>query len=147
MDVTAFGENIADLNARAATVARSTVVELINRPYLDVFNLDLLIPQNIDLLMKLMPFSNNLVFKSATPGQVAQKENYKLVIYCVNLNIRTKMLIITAHGALMDLLVKHKIQHYLSCVQMKHLSIPGNHTSINFDNVFTGALSNSVIVG
>ena len=30
---------------------------------------------------------------------------------------------------------------------MKHLSIPANQTSINFDNVFTGALLDLVIVG
>ena len=30
---------------------------------------------------------------------------------------------------------------------MKHLSIPAKQTSINFDNVFTGALQNLVIVG
>ena len=30
---------------------------------------------------------------------------------------------------------------------MKHLSIPANQTSINFDNVFTGALPDLVIVG
>ena len=32
-------------------------------------------------------------------------------------------------------------------VQMKHLSIPANQTSINFDNIFTGALPGLVIVG
>ena len=30
---------------------------------------------------------------------------------------------------------------------MKHLSIPANQTSINFDNVLTGALPDLVIVG
>ena len=30
---------------------------------------------------------------------------------------------------------------------MKHLTIPSNHTSINFDNVFTGARPDLVIVG
>ena len=30
---------------------------------------------------------------------------------------------------------------------MKHLSIPANQTSINFDNFFTGALPDLVIVG
>ena len=36
--------------------------------------------------------------------------------------------------------------HY-SRVQVKHLSIPANQTSISIDNVFTGALPNLVIVG
>ena len=35
---TAVGKTNASLNARAATYARSTVVELIGRPHLDVFN-------------------------------------------------------------------------------------------------------------
>ena len=30
---------------------------------------------------------------------------------------------------------------------MKHLSIPANQTSINFDNIFTGFLPDLVIVG
>ena len=30
---------------------------------------------------------------------------------------------------------------------MKHLSIPANLTSINLDNVFTGALTDLVVVG
>ena len=30
---------------------------------------------------------------------------------------------------------------------MKHLSIPTNQTSINFNNVFTGALPDLIIVG
>ena len=30
---------------------------------------------------------------------------------------------------------------------MKHLSIPANQTTINFDNVFTGALPDFVVVG
>ena len=38
MNVTAVGGNNAGLNARAATFARSTLVELIGRPQLDVFH-------------------------------------------------------------------------------------------------------------
>ena len=69
MNVTAVGGNNAGLNARAATFAKSTVVvELIGRPYLDVFNRERLIPPNIDLHMKLMPSPNNFVCKSAAPG-------------------------------------------------------------------------------
>ena len=30
---------------------------------------------------------------------------------------------------------------------MRHLSIPANQTSINFDNIFTGALPDLVVVG
>ena len=37
--------------------------------------------------------------------------------------------------------------HHLSRVQIKHLSIFANQTSKNFDNVFTGALPNLIVVG
>ena len=47
----------------------------------------------------------------------------------------------------MDLLLLQNMVHPLSRVQMKHLSIPANQTSINFDNDFTGALPDLVVVG
>ena len=53
----------------------------------------------------------------------------------------------TAHTALIDLLVSQNIMHHLSRVLMKHLSITANQTSINFDNVFTNALPELVVVG
>ena len=148
MGVTAVGGNITNLNARAATFARSTVMELIGRLHLDVVNQERLIPPNIDLHMKLMPSPNNFVCKSAAPSHIiAQQENYKLVILSVNHIIHTTKLTSTSHGSLMDLLVHQNMRHHLSRVQMKHLSIPANQTSINFDNVFTGALPDLVIVG
>ena len=147
MGVTAVGGNNACLNALAATFARSTVVELIGRPHLDVFNKERLIPPNIDLHMKLMPSPNNLVCKSAAQGQGAQQENYMLIIKSVNLIICTKKLTSTAHGALMDPTILQNMRHHLSRIDMKHLSIPANKSSINFDNVLTGALPDFFIVG
>ena len=116
INVTAVGGNNAGLNARAATFAKSTLVELISRPHLDGFNLERLIPPNIDLNMKLMPSPNNYVCKSAAPGQGAQQKNYKLVIQSVNLIINTTKLTSTAHGALMDLLLQQNMRHHLSRV-------------------------------
>ena len=52
--------------------------------------------------MKLMPFPNNLVCKSAAPGQCVQQENYKLSILRINLIIRNKKITNTAYGAFMD---------------------------------------------
>ena len=46
----------------------------------------------------------------------------------------------------MDLFVFLNMVHHYLRVQIKHLSIPANQTSINFDNVCTGALPDSVIV-
>ena len=45
----------------------------------------------------------------------------------------------------MELLQLQNMRHYLSRVKIKHLTIPANQTSINFDNVFTGALPDLVI--
>ena len=145
MCVTAVDWNNAGLNGRAATIARSTVVELIGRPHLDVSNQKRLIPPNIDLHLKLMPNSSNLLCKSAAPGR-AQQENYKLDILSVNLIILTKKLTSTAYGALMDLIILQNLRHHILRVQ-KHFSIPGNQTFINLDNVCTNALPDLVIVG
>ena len=142
MNVTAVGGNNAGLNARTATFARSTLFELIVRPHLDGFHQERLIPPNIDLHMKLIPSANDFVCKSAAPAANAQQDNYKLVSLNANFIIRTKKLTSTAHKALMDLLLTQNMVHHLSRVQMKHLSIPANQTSINFDNGFTGALPN-----
>ena len=67
MKFTAVGGNNAVLNARAATFARSTLVELIGRPHLDVFQQERRIPPNIDLHMKLIPSPNDFLCKSAAP--------------------------------------------------------------------------------
>ena len=147
MNATAFGRNNAGLNARAATFARSTLIEFIGRPHLKVFHQERLIPPNIDLHMKLIQSLNDFKGKSADPAANAQHKNYKLVIQSANLIIRSKKLISTANKTLMDLLLTQNIMHHLSRVQIKHLTIPANQTSINFDNVFNGALPYLVVVG
>ena len=121
MNDTAVGGNYAGLNAQASTFARSTLVELIGRPHLDVFHRKRFIPQNIVLHIKLILSLNDFVCKSSTPGQRAQQENYKLVIDSANLIIRTKKLTSKAHKALINLLVSQNIMHHLSRVQIKHL--------------------------
>ena len=145
--VTGVGGNNAGLNARAAIFARSTVAELIGRPHVDVFHQDRLIPPAIDLHLKLMPSANNFVCKSAALAGNAQQENFKMVIQSVNLIICIKKLTSTAIKAHMELLESQNMRHHYSRVQIKHLSIPANQSSINFDNVFTGALPDLVIVG
>ena len=147
MAVIGVGGNNAGLNTRATKFARSAVVELIGRPHLDVFQQERLIPPNIDLNMRLIPSPNDFVCKSADPAQGGQQENYKFVIQRANLIIRTKKLTSTAQKALMDLFLLQNMVHFLSRVQMKHLSIPANQTSINLDNIFTGALPDIVVVG
>ena len=147
MRVTAVGGNHTGLNARAVDFARSAVVELIGRPHLDVWHQERLIPLNVDFHMRLMPSPNNFVIKSAAPAQNSVQENFKMFIRSVTLIIHTKQLTRTAHDALRKLLLHQNMRLHYSRVQMKHLSIPAMQTSINFDNVFTGALPDLVIVG
>ena len=64
-----------------------------------------------------------------------------------DLIINTKQLTSTAQKAHMVLLQVHNMQTHYSRVQVKHLSIPVNQTSISFDNVLTGALPDMVIIG
>ena len=120
MNVTAVGRNNAGSYARAATFARSTLVEPINRPHLNVFHQERFIPLSIDLHMILISSLNDIVCKSAAPGTGAQ-ENLKLIIQSANLITRTKKLTSTAHKALIDLFISHNMVHHLSPVQMKHL--------------------------
>ena len=61
MNVTAVGRTNAGFNACAATYAKSTLVELINRHHLDVFHQERLIPLNIDLYMKSIPSPKDFV--------------------------------------------------------------------------------------
>ena len=147
MGVTEVAGANAGLNTRAVTFATSTVVELVGRPHLDVFHQDRLIPPGIDLHMKLSPAADIFVCKSAAPDAGAAQQNYKMAIQRVNLIIHTKQLTSTAQKAHKELLQVQNMRTHYSRVQVKHLSIPANQTSISFDNVFTGALPDLVIVG
>ena len=54
MDVTEVAETNAGINTRAMTFATSTVIGLVGRFHLNVFNQNRLIPTNIDHYMKLI---------------------------------------------------------------------------------------------
>ena len=147
MGVTAVGRNNAGFSTRATKFAKIAVVEVIGRPHHDAFQQERLIPPNIYLNMRLIPFPNDFVCKSATPAQGGQQENYKFVIKSSNLMIRTKKLTDTAHKALIDLLLTQNMVHHLLRVQMKHLSISAYTISINCENIFTCASPDLVVVG
>ena len=127
--------------------ATITVVELVGCFHLDVFHQDRLIPPAIDLHIKLIPAAYSFVCKSATPGAGAAEQNYKMAIQRVDLIIHTKQLTSTAQKAHKKLLQVHNIRTHYSRVQVKHLTIVANQTSISFDNGLTGALPDLVIVG
>ena len=101
---------------------------------------------NIHRHMQLIPSPNDLLCKSAALGQGAQPENYKLIIKSANLIIRTKKLTSTSHKALLNFILQNMV-HHLSRVQMKHFLISAKQTSINFNNCFTNALPDLVVVG
>ena len=77
MDVIAIGGNNAVKHARVATFAKSSVVELMGRPYFNVLYQKRFIPQNINLYIKLVLFSNNFMCKLTKPCQNAQQKNFK----------------------------------------------------------------------
>ena len=76
MGVTTVGGNNAGLNTCATKFARSAVVELIGRPYFDVFQKERLIYSNIDLNIRIIPSLNDFVCKSAALAQDGLQVNY-----------------------------------------------------------------------
>ena len=80
MNVIAVNGDNARWNARAETFARSSLIELIGRLYLDVFHQARLIFPNIDFKMKLISSLNDFLCNLAAPCQGAQQEHYQLVI-------------------------------------------------------------------
>ena len=61
--------------------------------------------------------------------------------------IHTKQLTDVVELAHRELLLSENIKLPYTRVQVKHLSIPANQTSYAFDNVFTGALPDLVVIG
>ena len=148
MNVTDVTRANLGLCTRARHFGRSNVVELIGRPNLDVFQQDRLIPPRVNVHLKLILATNNFVIKSDSPQQDgAAQQNYKAVIQFASFIIYTKQHNIEAEYAHSELLKQKVMRMPYTRVQFKHLSIPQNQTSYNFDNVFTGSLSDLVVVG
>ena len=144
IDMTEVTGDNAGLRERTSMFDRR-VVELENRPHLDVFQQDRLIPPQVDLHLKMIPVSE-FFCKSAAPGNNQNQERFKVVIEHAALLIHTKQLTSEGELAHRELLTKRPMKLPYSRVQVKHLSIPQNQTSYNFD-VFTGVLPDIVIVG
>ena len=86
------GANVG-LRTRAGRFARNTVLELIGRPHLDVFQQDRLILPNVDVHLKLILTVYNFVCKSVAPQQGgAGQQNYKAVIQFASFIVYTKQL-------------------------------------------------------
>jgi len=148
MDITNVTADNDGLKERAKWFGASALVEFSGRPHLDMFQQGRVLLPGMDMHLKLVPSSNEFFVKSAAPaGQVVQ-ERFKVVIDSAHLTIRTKELIGDAalgHIAILEQGKSALIPHQR--VQVKHLSIPQNHTSYNFENVFTDNLPDLVVVG
>ena len=144
--VTAAGGDNRGLATRATMFAESKTVELVGRPHVDLFQQDRLIPPGVNLHIKFVPAPNNFVCKLVDPGN-QQQENFKVKILHAALVIHTKQLTDVAELAHREILLTRNMKFPYTRVQVKHLSIPANQTSYAFDNVFTGALPDLVVIG
>ena len=142
----ADGANIG-LKDRATRFATSTVVELVGRPHLDIFHQNRLIPPGTALRIKFIPSSNQFVCISPPPADNAQQEQFKVAIQNVSFMIRTKKLSETVHLAILKNLLLKNIRLPYTKVQVKHLTIPANVTSQDFDGIYDGVLPDLVVVG
>ncbi|MCP6768589.1 hypothetical protein NL529_27485, partial [Klebsiella pneumoniae] len=80
-------------------------------------------------------------------GGKGANENFKIKIEYAEFVIHTKQLTDVAELALRKLVQTQNMKLPYTRVQVKHLSIPQNQTSYAFDNVFTGALPDLVVIG
>jgi hypothetical protein len=148
MDITDVAGENDGLKERTKWFSNSALVEFSGRPHLDMFQQGRVLLPGVDMHLKLVPSSNEFYIKCAAPAGQAAQERYKVVIEKAVLTIRTIELIGDAalsHTAILEQGKSAIIPHQR--VQVKHLSIPQNHTSYNFENVFTDNLPDLVVVG
>jgi hypothetical protein len=147
MAITDLGGANVGLKDRATRFATSTVVELVGRPHLDVFHQNRLIPPGTTLRIKCIPSSNQFVCMSPPPQGNAQQEEFKAAIQNVSFMIRTKKLSESVDLAIRKNLLLKNIRLPYTKVQVKHLTIPANVTTQDFDGIYDGVLPDLVVVG
>lgn len=147
MAVTDLGGANNGLKDRATRFATSTVVELVGRPHLDIFHQNRLIPPGTVLRIKLIPSSNQFVCICPAPAGNGAQEEFKAAIQNVSFMIRTKRLCESVDLAIRKTLLLKNIKLPYTKVQVKHLTIPANVTSQDFDGIYDGMLPDLVIVG
>ena len=140
------GANIG-LKDRATGSATSTLMNFVGRPHLDIFHQGRLIPPNVTLRIKLIPSSNQFVCISAPPAGQAVQEQFKVVIQNVTFMMRIKKLADSAHLAIIKTMLTKTVKLPYTKVQVKHLTIPANVTTQDFDGIYDGALPDLVVVG
>ena len=136
-----LGANLG-LGVREDVWDEGRTTELVGRPHLDIFQQGRLIPPKVNLHLKLIPAAYNFVIMSET-ANVA----FKLVIVSVQLTIRMKQLVSEAELAHRELVVHRPMKLPYSRIQMNERHITQGLQKITFDNLFTGALPDLVVVG
>ena len=116
---------------------------MIGRPHLDLFQQDKLVPPGININYRLHPAADSFVIKSPDNDDV----QYRLVIETVELIMRTKQLAESCEVAHRELVRNQNMRLPMTRVLLKHLTVAAGLGSIAFDNVFTGALPDLVIMG
>ena len=140
------GANIG-LKDRATRSATSTLMNLVGRPHLDIFHQGRLICPNVALRIKLIPSSNQFACISPPPAAQGVQEQFKVVIQNVTFMMRIKKLADSAHLAICKTMLTKTIKLPYAKVQVKHLTIPANVTTQDFDGIYDGALPDLVVVG
>ena len=128
---------------RAARFAEGAVVEMVGRPHLDLFHQDKLLPPGININYRLLPAADTFVLRTPDGDNV----QYRFIIETVQLLMRTKQLTESAELAHRSLVQQQNMRLPHTRVLLKHLSVAAGLGSIAFDNVFTSALPDLVIMG
>ena len=128
---------------RATRFAGSKAVTLIGRPHLDMFHQEKDIPNNVDVLLRLIPATNAFVLKRPA-GDGA--ENFKVKILSVKLWVRTKELTPSLMLAHESMLQQQNIRIPHTKVLMKHVTLPQGVTTVEYDNFFTGVLPDRMLI-
>ena len=136
------GDNLGH-NMRAARFAEGAVVEMVGRPHLDLFHQDKLLPPGININYRLLPAADTFVLRTPDGDNV----QYRFIIETVQLLMRTKQLTESAELAHRSLVQQQNMRLPHTRVLLKHLSVAAGLGSIAFDNVFTSALPDLVIMG
>ena len=129
---------------RAAKFAEGQVVEMVGRPFLDLFQQDKLLLPGVNIAYRLTPAADGFVIKSPDNDNT----QYRLQIETVELIMRSKQLTEATELAHRSIVQKQNMRLPFTKVQLKHLSVAAGLGSVAFDNVFTGyQLPDLVVMG
>lgn len=122
--------------------AKSLDIVLICCLLADVFHFDKLILLGIDVFIKFMPIYDNFLFMCGDGDNLG----FKMVIDDKNLIVFTKHLFDTTKFGDSTLFVDINMRLPYTCLMLKHVAIPPNSVTICLDNIFTGALLDSMVM-